>query len=84
MNNINLRDGETHKILFSSGKLYLDGVQIAGEGIVPSKDIMFEFKVNTKEEVKPTEPVEVAFNDTLEVKVHDAVNMVDLGPGQKQ
>jgi cell division ATPase FtsA len=81
MNN-NLNDGQTHKLLFSKGKLYLDGVQIAGEDILPGKDISFEFKTNVptqevvKEEVKEKDP------SILEINVHDKVAGRSVGPGQ--
>jgi len=68
-----------HKILFSCGKLYLDGVQIAGEGILPPKDITFEFRVDVpKEEPSPkTDP------SVLEINVYDEVPAGDYGPGQR-
>jgi hypothetical protein len=70
-----------HRIFFSCGKLYLDGVQIAGEGILPAKEVAFDFQVNRPEEVirdiTPTDP------SVLEVNVHDSVSGKDLGPGQK-
>jgi len=71
----------SHKILFSRGKLYLDGVQIAGDGIFPDKEVAFEFQVNKPEEVIK----EASFNDPsiLEVNVHDSVSGKDLGPGQR-
>ena len=72
----------THKIFFSMGKLYLDGVQIAGEGILPLKDVMFEFQVNKPEEV------EIKSNlkkdpSVLEINVFDEIPIKDVGPGQK-
>jgi len=71
----------SHKILFSRGKLYLDGIQIAGDGIFPDKEVAFEFQVNKPEEVIK----EASFKDPsiLEVNVHDSVSGKDLGPGQR-
>ncbi len=68
-----------HKILFSKGKLYLDGIQIAGEGINPPKDVTFEFHVNNPNEKKVVEENP----PTLEINVHDTVAGRDIGPGQK-
>ncbi len=76
-----LADGQTHKILFSNGKLYLDGVQLAGEGISPPKDVMFEFKVNTEPEDEPVEQLKNP--EFLEINVAEDMNMRDVGPGQK-
>lgn len=77
---MNLING-THKIFFSKGKLYLDNIQIAGEGITPDKDVTFEFQVNKPEEIKNRE---IISHDPsiLEVNVHDSVCGLDLGPGQ--
>lgn len=70
----------THKILFSKGKLYLDGVQIAGEGVLPeNKEVVFEFHVGQKEE-----STEIKDSSLLEINVHDSVTGKDLGPGQKK
>jgi len=77
MKNNNLNDGQTHKIFFSAGKLYLDGVQIAGEGMNPLKDIVFEFKTNTIQEEVPQDAPEF-----LEVNVFDAIKGKGVGPGQ--
>ena len=79
---MNLKNG-THKIFFSQGKLYLDGVQIAGEGVIPNKEVTFEFQVNHPEE--KTENREIISHDPsiLEVNVHDSVSGQDLGPGQR-
>lgn len=76
MNNLN--DGQLHKVIFSRGKLYLDGVQIGGDDVAPGKDIAFEFKTNVRE-------VEQVVKDPsiLEVNVHDSVVNKDVGPGQK-
>jgi hypothetical protein len=79
MNNIS---NGTHKILFSNGKLYLDGVQIAGEGIFPKKDVTFEFKVNSTEKVERIEKPGI-HSDILEINVFDEMPMKDVGPGQK-
>lgn len=70
-----------HKILFSRGKLYLDGIQIAGEGILPDKEVTFDFQVNIPEEVKREIPSQDP--SILEVNVHDSVSGKDLGPGQR-
>ena len=72
-----------NRILFSGGKLYLNDIQIAGEGIVPSKDVVFEFQVN-----KPEEPVNIPLvvenhPSVLEVNVHEAMAIQGVGPGQK-
>ena len=77
MNNLN--DGKTHKVVFSRGKLYLDGVQIGGDDIAPGKDIAFDFKTNVREveRVKEKDP------SLLEINVHDSVANKDVGPGQK-
>lgn len=68
-----------HKILFSKGKLFLDNIQIAGEGITPEKDVLFEFSL--KEEIQ--REVKVKDPSILEVSVVDAVNSRDVGPGQR-
>ena len=70
-----------HRIFFSCGKLYLDGVQIAGEGILPAKEVAFDFQVNRPEEVKREIPSQDP--SILEVNVHDSVSGKDLGPGQR-
>lgn len=75
---MNISNG-IHKILFSKGKLYLDGVQIAGAGILPPKDITFEFNVNKPEE----KPVPEKDPSILEINVYDSIRGKDLGPGQK-
>lgn len=77
-----LNDGQTHVILFSCGKLYLDGTQIAGEGIEPQKDVRFEFKVNT--ESNKEEPVSESGEspEILSINVHDQVMGKGVGPGQ--
>ena len=72
----NLSNG-THKILFSMGKLYLDSVQIEVEGILPHKDVVFQFSVN-----KAEEPITQKDPSVLEVNVHDSVAGADVGPGQ--
>ena len=71
-----------HKILFSKGRLYLNGVQIAGEGITPEKDVLFEFVV--KGEIVRNQ-MEIPKKDPsiLEVNVVDEVRSKDVGPGQK-
>lgn len=74
---MNISNGK-HKILFSQGKLYLDGVQIAGEGIYPPKDVVFEFHTEKKED-----PIPVQEDPSiLSVNVHDSINATALGPGQ--
>lgn len=73
-------DNGSHKILFSRGNLYLDGVQIGGEGILPAKDILFEFNIDNKNIVN--EPVEKD-PSILEINVFDAIPAHDIGPGQK-
>jgi hypothetical protein len=82
MNNSNLNDGQLHKVLFSKGKLYLDGVQVGGEDIAPNKDITFEFKTNmpTTEVVKDITPIKDP--SILEINVHDKVAGRAVGPGQ--
>ena len=73
-----------HKILFSRGRLYLNDVQIAGTGITPDKDVLFEFA--TKEEIvhkKVETPVKEKDPSILEVNVVDSVNSKDVGPGQR-
>ena len=76
----NLITSGKHKVLFSKGKLYLDDVQIAGEGILPDKNVTFEFQIN-----KPNEeqPVSIKDPSVLEVNVHDAVAARGVGPGQR-
>lgn len=69
---MNINDGQMHKVLFSKGKLYLDGEQIAGEGIIPEKDILFQFKTN----------IVNRDSSVLEVNVHDKMVMQSVGPGQ--
>lgn len=76
----NLTNG-THKVLFSCGKLYLDGVQIAGEGINPPKDVVFEFQINKLETLKEEEKSKDI--SVLEVNVHDSVAARGVGPGQR-
>jgi len=69
-----------HQIRFIKGKLYIDDTQIAGEGITPQKDVIFEFFVNkVVEEVNKNSDSSV-----LEVNVHDTVSGKDLGPGQRK
>ena len=73
-----------HKILFSNGRLYYDGAQIAGIGITPDKDVLFEFAV--KDEVihkKGETSVKEKDPSILEVNVVDSVNSKDVGPGQR-
>ena len=72
MNNIN--DGKIHNVLFSKGKLFLDDVQIAGEGLLPEKEITFQFKTNLIETPAP---------EFLEVNVFDKVAGKSVGPGQR-
>jgi len=68
-------DNGTHRILFSNGKLYLDGVQIAGDGIAPQKDVVFEFEIKR--------PLEEPRNEEfLNVNVSDKISSKDIGPGQ--
>ena len=72
-----------HKILFSKGRLYFDGTQIAGEGITPDKDVLFEFAV--KDEIihkKVETSVKEKDPSVLEVNVVDEVRSKDIGPGQ--
>lgn len=71
---MNITNGK-HKILFSLGKLYLDDVQIGGEGISPSKDIIFEFEINKPDMNKDP--------SILEINVVDSIRPKDLGPGQQ-
>ena len=77
---MNISHGK-HTILFRSGKLFLDSTQIAGEGIEPAKDVVFEFMIN-----KPlVEEQKVGEKDPsiLEVNVHDSVSGRSVGPGQR-
>jgi len=74
----NLNDGKVHKIRFCKGKLYLDGIQIAGEGIASEKEVTFEFQTNTI----PSIVSELKDNSVLEVNVHDTVTGKAVGPGQ--
>lgn len=69
-----LNDGLTHIILFSKGKLYLDGIQIAGSGMEPDNDVVFQLQV-PKEEPRDS--------SILEINVVDVVAGKDIGPGQK-
>ena len=72
-----------HKILFSKGRLYLNDVQIAGIGITPEKDVLFEFAV--KGEIihnKVETPVKEKDPSILEINVVDEVKSKDVGPGQ--
>lgn len=72
-----------HKILFSKGKLYLDGKLIAGEGIIPEKDVTFEFVIMPKtEEKKEEEKPPTSDPSVLQINVKDSVNSKDIGPGQ--
>lgn len=85
MKNNNLNDGLAHKVVFSRGKLYLDGIQIGGEDVAPGKDISFEF--NTKapepmpEVIRDTEYIEKT-PEFLSINVHDKVAGKSVGPGQ--
>lgn len=72
---MNIENGK-HKILFTCGKLYLDDVQIAGEGILPQKDVCVEFNVEKKEEVQKDPSI-------LEINVVDKMAFKDVGPGQR-
>lgn len=75
---------EKHKILFSKGILYFDGEPIAGKGIAPDKDVLFEFAV--KDEVihkKVETSVKEKDPSILEVNVVDEVRSKDVGPGQR-
>lgn len=76
--NTNLNDGQLHKVLFSRGKLFLDGEQIGGEDIAPGKEVAFEFKTN----VIPVEPKKEKDPSILEINVHDKVAGRSVGPGQ--
>ena len=71
-----------HKILFSRGKLYFDGTLIAGEGVTPEKDVLFEFAV--KGEIVRNQ-IEIPKKDPsiLEINVVDEVRSKDIGPGQR-
>ena len=71
----------THKILFAKSRLYLDGVQIAGIGITPEKDVLFEFAV--KEDIVHKK-IETPVKDPafLEINVVDNIKSKDIGPGQ--
>ena len=71
-----------HKILFSRGKLYFDGTLIAGEGVTPEKDVLFEFAV--KGEIVRNQ-IEILEKDpsVLEINVVDEVKSKDIGPGQR-
>lgn len=82
MNNLN--DGQLHKVLFSKGKLFLDGNQIGGEDILPGKDIVFEFKTNIPQQEEQIKEIkEVKDPSILEINVHDKIANKDVGPGQK-
>ena len=76
--NTNINDGAIHKVLFSKGKLYLDGNQIGGEDVNPDKDITFEFMTAAKVE----EPIKQKDNSVLEISVVDRVAGMSVGPGQ--
>lgn len=72
-----INDG-AHKILFRQGKLYLDGVQIAGEGVLPAnKEVTFDFQVGQPKPVEKNPSI-------LEINVFDSIPARDLGPGQKK
>ena len=83
-----LNDGKTHRILFSNDKLYLDGIQIAGEGMELSKDVLFEFEVNNSTEaIKDSSEDLLGTHTTIpvgEVDVHDSIKGKDLGPVQSK
>lgn len=70
---MNINDGLEHTVLFRNGNLFLDNVQIGGDGINQGKDIIFKFKTDIP---KPKDP------SILEVNVHDSVAAQALGPGQ--
>lgn len=71
---MNLNNGK-HTITFKENKLFLDDIQIAGEGIYPPKNVILEFFIN-KPELKKEDP------SILEVNVNDSINIQALGPGQ--
>lgn len=75
---MNISNG-THKILFSKGNLYLDGIKIAGDDIFPQKDVIFQFNINKPEETKIIKDTSI-----LEINVFDAIKGKDLGPGQRK
>lgn len=77
-----LNDGQTHRILFTNGKLYLDGIQLAGDGISPAKDIIFEFKVGLEKQEEIPRVEQIEDTSVLKINVHDSVNSKDIGPGQ--
>lgn len=83
---MNILEHGKHKILFSKGNLYLDGVKIAGDGINPPKDVVFEFHVDKPREELPKEPIDVEVIEKdpslLEVNVADTMKMKSIGPGQ--
>jgi len=72
-----------HRILFSKGKLYLDGIQIAGEGILPEKNVAFEFQVNKPEESPETSQKVEKDPSVLEINVHESMALQSIGPGQR-
>ena len=71
-----------HKVLFSKGNLYLDDIQIAGEGFSPEKEVTFEFNINKPEE-KEVLPIKQKDPSVLEVNVCDEIAGQDVGPGQR-
>ena len=75
-------DNGKHKIRFSEGKLYLDEVQIAGEGITPPKDVVFEFNVDKPKEEAVSPPDPNKDSSILEINVSDKIAQKDIGPGQ--
>ena len=83
---MNLNDGKEHIVKFSKGNLYIDDKQVAGDGIVPAKDVVFKFRTNA---VISAEPVvgDAEFTEEnppdLSVNVNDTVAGADIGPGQK-
>ena len=72
----------TNRILFSNGKLFLNNIQIAGEGIVPQKDILFEFNINKPENIINISPDPEESPPILEISVFDAIKGKSVGPGQ--
>lgn len=75
-------ENNKYRILFSRGRLFLNDVQIAGIGITPEKDVLFEFAVKG-EIVRNQVEIPQENPPVLKINVVDSVNSKDIGPGQK-
>lgn len=59
---MDIKDNEIHTVLFKEGKLFLNNVQIGGEGVEQNKDIVFQFRVPKE---KDPSVLEINISDTI-------------------